>query len=115
MEGKYALHQRAYRIHIKDERVLPKYAFYFIQTKFLDYISKAGFHSSVSSIRRPMLNAFEIILPSLNAQNRIVDVLDKFDAICSDINIGLPAEIEARQKQYEYYIDKLLLFKEKVS
>lgn len=45
-------------------------------------------------------------------QERIVKVLDNFDEICSDLKIGLPAEIEARQKQYEYYRDKLLNFKD---
>lgn len=53
-----------------------------------------------------------ITVPSLDVQNRIVNVLDNFEKICSDLNIGLPAEIEARQKQYEYYRDKLLSFKE---
>lgn len=47
------------------------------------------------------------------AQQQIVNILDRFDALCNDITIGLPAEIEARQKQYEYYRDKLLTFKEK--
>jgi type I restriction enzyme S subunit len=51
-----------------------------------------------------------IPLPPLDVQQRLVNVLDNFDAICSDLNIGLPAEIEARQKQYEYYRDKLLSF-----
>lgn len=51
-------------------------------------------------------------VPPLDVQNRIVNVLDNFEKICSDLNIGLPAEIEARQKQYEYYRDKLLTFKE---
>lgn len=46
-------------------------------------------------------------------QQQIVNILDRFDALCNDITIGLPAEIEARQKQYEYYRDKLLSFKEK--
>ena len=54
-----------------------------------------------------------ITVPSLDVQNRIVNVLDNFEKICSDLNIGLPAEIEARQKQYEYYRDKLLTFKKK--
>ena len=53
-----------------------------------------------------------ITVPSLDVQNRIVNVLDNFEKICSDLNIGLPAEIEARQKQYEYYRDKLLTFAE---
>ena len=112
VEGKYALHQRAYRIHFIDGEIVPKYAFYYIQAKFYDYISKAGFHSSVSSIRRPMLNAFELPVPSVEVQNRLVNVIDNFESICSDLNIGLPAEIDARQKQYEYYRDALLTFVE---
>ena len=55
---------------------------------------------------------YQIPVPSLEIQNRIVNVLDNFEKICSDLNIGLPAEIEARQKQYEYYRDKLLTFAE---
>ena len=51
-------------------------------------------------------------VPPLDVQNRIVNVLDNFEKVCSDLNIGLPAEIEARQKQYEYYRDKLLTFAE---
>ena len=53
-----------------------------------------------------------ITVPPLDVQSRIVNVLDNFEKICSDLNIGLPAEIEARQKQYEYYRDKLLTFAE---
>ena len=53
-----------------------------------------------------------IAVPPLDVQNRIVNVLDNFEKICSDLNIGLPAEIEVRQKQYEYYRDKLLTFAE---
>lgn len=48
----------------------------------------------------------------MEKQNQIVAILDRFDTLCNDISDGLPAEIEARQKQYEYYRDKLLSFKE---
>ena len=58
------------------------------------------------------LNRIEIPLPSLEEQKRIVALLDRFDALCNDISTGLPAEIAARQKQYEYYRDRLLSFKE---
>ena len=112
IEGKYALHQRAYRIHINTPEVMPKYYFHYMKAKFLPYIQKTMFQGSVASIRRPMLNAFPVPVPPLDAQNRIVNVLDNFEKICSDLNIGLPAEIEARQKQYEYYRDKLLTFAE---
>ncbi len=56
------------------------------------------------------LNKIIIPLPSLEEQERIVGVLDRFDALCNDLASGLPAEIESRQKQYEYYRDKLLTF-----
>lgn len=112
VSGKYALHQRAYRVHITSDNVLPKYFFYYFKNSFLTYISKASFHSSVTSIRRPMMINFPVPVPPLEVQQRIVDILDRFDSLCNDISSGLPAEIEMRQKQYEYYRDKLLTFKE---
>ena len=112
VSGKYALHQRAYRVHITSDNVLPKYFFYYFKNSFLTYISKASFHSSVTSIRRPMMINFPVPVPPLEVQQRIVDILDRFDTLCNDISSGLPAEIEMRQKQYEYYRDKLLTFKE---
>ena len=56
-----------------------------------------------------------IPLPAIKDQKRIVNTLDRFDTLCNDLSSGLPAEIEARQKQYEYYRDKLLSFKEKAA
>lgn len=112
VSGKYALHQRAYRVHITSDNVLPKYFFYYFKNSFLTYISKASFHSSVTSIRRPMMINFPVPVPPLEVQQRIVAILDRFDTLCNDISSGLPAEIEMRQKQYEYYRDKLLTFKE---
>lgn len=58
------------------------------------------------------LNKIPIQLPAPDEQHRIVSILDRFDTLCSDLTSGLPAEIEARQKQYEYYRDKLLIFPE---
>ena len=52
----------------------------------------------------------KIAVPPLDEQRRIVSILDRFDALCNDLTSGLPAEIAARQKQYEYYRDKLLQF-----
>ena len=66
----------------------------------------------MQNIPMEKIRKFEITVPPLDVQNRIVNVLDNFEKICSDLNIGLPAEIEARQKQYEYYRDKLLTFVE---
>ena len=58
------------------------------------------------------MGSIKVNVPDISIQNRIANVLDNFDAICTDLNIGLPAEIEARQKQYEYYRDLLLTFAE---
>lgn len=51
-------------------------------------------------------------IPALQEQQRVVNILDRFDTLCNDLSEGLPAEIEARRKQYEYYRDKLLSFEE---
>jgi len=65
------------------------------------------------SVDMTKFRMFKFPIPSLLEQTRIVAILDRFDALCNDLTIGLPAEIAARQKQYEYYRDKLLTFKEK--
>ncbi len=59
-----------------------------------------------------VMERVSINLPSKEEQKRIVSTLDRFETLCNDITEGLPAEIEARQKQYEYYRDRLLSFKE---
>ena len=69
--------------------------------------------STVPDLTHKAFYKLEIYFPPLEEQERIVNILDKFDALCNDITKGLPAEIELRKKQYEYYRDKLLTFKEK--
>lgn len=78
------------------------------QQKSRGKIKSKVVHSSV-----PDIEDIEIPLPSMEVQKRYADVMDNFEKICNDLNIELPAEIEARQKQYEYYRDKLLEFKER--
>lgn len=63
-------------------------------------------------VNKDDIGKIELPIPSLEEQERIVNILDRFDKLCNDISEGLPAEIEARKKQYEYYRDKLLTFKE---
>jgi type I restriction enzyme S subunit len=93
--------------------ILPRYAFHAIQGKGRDILSKTKKQGgTVDSLDFQRVLDYKIPLPSLEVQQRLVNVLDNFDAICSDLNIGLPAEIEARQKQYEYYRDMLLTFAE---
>ena len=74
--------------------------------------SKGKVKSKVVHSNVPSIEQITIPLPSLEVQERYANVLDNFDAICSDLKIGLPAEIEARKKQYEFYRDQLLTFAE---
>ena len=68
--------------------------------------------TSIPQLTVPMVSEYEIPVPSLDEQKRIVGILDKFDRLVNDITVGLPAEIELRRKQYEYYRNKLLSFEE---
>lgn len=90
--------------------VIPKFVYYYLQTQHLENLNTAG---GVPSLTQTVLNKVPMPVISLEEQQRIVDILDRFDKLCNDISEGLPAEIEARKKQYEYYRDKLLTFKEK--
>ena len=56
------------------------------------------------------IRKFQVPIPPLGEQVKLVAILNKFDALTTDITTGLPAEIEARHRQYEYYRDKLLAF-----
>ena len=91
---------------------ISKYIFYFLQTK-QSYIDSRVRRGSIPRISRDVFAKLSIPLPSLEKQKHIVAILDRFESLCNDITSGLPAEIEARQKQYEYYRDKLLTFKRK--
>lgn len=92
-----------------EEIVLNKYLFYCYQL-FPWKISTGG---TIARLYNENIENAEIPLPPLAEQNRIVKILDRFDSLCNDIASGLPAEIELRKKQYEYYRDKLLTFKNK--
>ena len=93
---------------INKEIVIPKYLYYYLSKLNLEKLNTAG---GVPSLTQAVLNKIIIPLPPLEEQQRIVEILDRFDKLCNDISEGLPAEIEARQKQYEYYREKLLSFK----
>ena len=77
--------------------------------------NKEHFQNIANNMQMPQISSndtekFKIPVPSLEIQSRIVQVLDNFDTVCHDLNIGLPKEIELRQKQYEYFREKLLTF-----
>lgn len=92
--------------------LLSKYLKYFLTSHYIKkYIDNNKSKGSQSFLALGKLRDMMIPLPPLEEQQRIVDILDRFDKLCNDITEGLPAEIDARQKQYEYYRDKLLTFK----
>jgi len=101
-----------YRIRSKDTKaLLTRYLFYYLSCfndKILQYKNEGG----TPSVNASDLAKIVIDLPSVEEQTYIVSILDRFDTLCNDITTGLPAEIEARKKQYEYYRDKLLSFPE---
>ena len=77
--------------------------------------NKSHFQHIAGNMQMPQISSndtekYKIPLPTKTVQSRIVQVLDNFDTVCNDLNIGLPKEIELRQKQYEYFREKLLTF-----
>ena len=110
---KATTNQHCLNLQIDARKALYKYVYYCICNKQDELISKKqGARGDLNSL---LILGIKIPLPKLEIQKKIVQVLDNFEAICTDLNIGLPAEIEARQKQYEYYRDLLLTFAEKDS
>ena len=91
----------------------PRYLAHVLSTSFArEQKSKGKVKSKVVHSNVPSIERIEIPLPPLDVQERYANVLDNFETICNDLNIGLPAEIEARKKQYEFYRDLLLTFME---
>ena len=106
VEGKYALHQRAYRVHLLDENILSKFLFHYMRACFKEYIIFKSVGATATSIRKPMLEKFQIPLPPLSVQQEIVRILDKF----TQLEAELEAELDYRKRQYEYYRNKLLSY-----
>jgi type I restriction enzyme S subunit len=81
---------------------------------FYEYVQANERGASYPAIPDNVVKRFRIPVPPIEAQARIVSILDKFDALVNDLSSGLPAEIAARHKQYAHYRDRLLTFKEAV-
>ena len=99
------------KIDLDNSIILNRYYWHFSKSSI--YWNQAN--KLVSGGGQPQFNSNALCrvvvpVPSIEEQKRIVSILDRFDALCNDISDGLPAEIEARQTQYEYYRDKLLSF-----
>ncbi len=104
INGKYALHQRVYRIHFTTQQINVKFAFYYMKSAFKRFIMTKAVSATVTSIRKPMIEDFEIPVPPLPVQEEIVRVLDAFTE--------LQAELQKRKQQYNFYRDNLLNFKD---
>lgn len=109
-EGKYALHQRAYRVHVVIPDLSPKFLYYFMNVDFKRYIQAKSVGATAISIRKPMLQRFPIPIPPLEIQQKIVKILDKF----TELEATLEAELALRKRQYRYYRDFLLDFNNQI-
>ena len=100
-----------------EEYVSPDYLYHILTSSYIQAVmkQKASFGGAVQNLNADIVRSIEIPVLSKEQQERIVSILDRFSLLCTDIASGIPAEIEARRQQYEYYRDKLLTFKEKVS
>ncbi len=95
------------------EFILPKYLYFILTTNdFYHYVENNQEGAGYPAIPNSKVMKYKTIIPPLEEQNRIVEILDKFDKLVNDISEGLPAELKMRRQQYEYYRNKLLTFKE---
>ena len=108
VKGKYALHQRAYRIHIIDGKIITKFIYYYLMNNFKKYIMKNAVSSTITSIRKPMIENFEIPIPQIEIQKEIVKILDNFTKCVTELQEKLQIELNSRIKHYNYYRDMLL-------
>jgi len=107
--GKFWANNHVHVIKGLDE-VLNRFLFHWFRNmNFIPFLSGG----TRAKLTKAKMLELPIPIPPLSEQERIVEILDKFDSLVNDISIGLPAEIEARRKQYEYYRSKLLSFKPK--
>lgn len=95
-----------------DNPITTKYLYYYLKSNVSYFRRRGEQMGSMPQISLSVTENFNITLPPLEEQERIVKILDKFDKLINDISEGIPAEIEARRQQYEYYRNKLLNFEE---
>jgi type I restriction enzyme S subunit len=95
------------------EKISSEFLYYLLSSDdFFNYNMQFAKGAKMPRGDKSAILKYKIPIPPLEEQNRIVAILDKFDALVNDISAGFPAEIAARRQQYEYYRNKLLTFKE---
>lgn len=100
-----------YVMRSKHSDVMIKYVYYYLCSHKADILGLVH-EGGTPAINKSELAGLRILVPPFEEQQRIVSILDRFDKLTNDLSSGLPAEIEARHKQYEYYRDRLLSFDE---
>ena len=100
-----------YVMRSKHSDVMIKYVYYYLCSHKADVLGLVH-EGGTPAINKSELAGLRILVPPFEEQQRIVSILDRFDKLTNDLSSGLPAEIEARHKQYEYYRDRLLSFDE---
>lgn len=96
----------------KTKYLLPEYCAYCFSTdEFRQYVASQCAFTTRASLTGKTIAEYELVVPSIEDQKKVISILDRLYSLCNDLTSGLPAEIEARKKQYEYYRDKLLSFK----
>ena len=107
--GKFSITNVCGLIDVKNSNIIPKFLYYYLYKEAPNHV-KAGMGNP--KLMSNVMSNIKLPVPPLEVQRRIVHILDRFDALCNDLTNGLPAEIALRRKQYEFYRDKLLSFKE---
>ena len=107
--GKIWVNNHAHVLTASSEQFSLRYLYYYLATVDVTAYVTGG---TQPKINQKNLNSIPVPVIARDFQDRVVEILDRFDALVNDLSVGLPAELAARRKQYEFYRDRLLSFKE---
>ena len=111
MDKPATLNSGVFVIRSENESIMNRFLYHYLKSpNLMKFANSKLTGGTIKHLNQSVIIQVPIPLPPLEEQERIVKILDRFDSLCNNISSGLPAEIEARQKQYEYYRDKLLQF-----
>ncbi len=110
MTSKFWAGAHCYAIELNSEKLNYKFLYYFLKNS-QTILMKSQFGAGIPALNKADIETLTIPIPPLEIQQEIVKILDQFSILTTDLLAGIPAEIEARKKQYEYYREKLLTFK----